>query len=197
MLQSHTMSPSHLSRFLLSLPLILSLVPPAVAQDVPEAELEALYGAAYPGVGVRLSAIVPGSSCTTGQVPVFDATGSIFACGTVASGGGLSTVETDGTLDGDGSSGDPLGVADDGIDNAQLADNSVREPEIQANARCYSEMEKRHGVFELRERICPDPSGGTSGQVCARNTAGTAYELVTPSGGAAAEPNRWWRSNAS
>ena len=34
----------------------------------------------------------------------------------------------------------------------------------------------------VSERLCPDPSTGTSGQVCARNAAG-AYVLVTPSGG--------------
>ena len=35
----------------------------------------------------------------------------------------------------------------------------------------------------IEERLCPDPSGGSSGQVCARNTAGDSYELITPSGG--------------
>ena len=38
------------------------------------------------------------------------------------------------------------------------------------------------GLAELRdsatELLCPNPSGGTAGQVCARNTAGDAYELV-------------------
>ena len=28
------------------------------------------------------------------------------------------------------------------------------------------------------ERLCPDPSGGTANQICARNAAGDAYELV-------------------
>ena len=31
---------------------------------------------------------------------------------------------------------------------------------------------------DLHNRVCPAASGGTDGQVCARNTAGTAYELV-------------------
>ena len=31
---------------------------------------------------------------------------------------------------------------------------------------------------DLHNRVCPAASGGTAGQVCARNTAGTAYELV-------------------
>ena len=34
-----------------------------------------------------------------------------------------------------------------------------------------------------RSLLCPDPSGGTAGQVCARNTAGDAYELVDQSAG--------------
>ena len=161
---------------------------------------------------------------------------------------GLSSVDSNSTLDGDGTSGDPLGIADDGVDTDQLADdavtqaklannsvhagqiganavdsseiasdavgtselnddavteakiadsavgheqlaaNSVRESEIQANAVGHSEMaDAAVGVVELRddaaERLCPDPSGGTSGQVCARNAAGDAYELVTQSGG--------------
>ena len=163
-------------------------------------------------------------------------------------GGGLSAVTSDGTLDGDGTTGDPLMVADGGVDTTQLADdavtqaklannsvhadqiagnavdsseiaadavgtselsddavteakiadsavgfqqlaaNSVREAEIQANAVGHSEMaDAAVGVVELRddaaERLCPDPSTGTSGQVCARNAAGDAYELVAQSGG--------------
>ena len=31
---------------------------------------------------------------------------------------------------------------------------------------------------DLHNRVCPEASEGTDGQVCARNTAGTAYELV-------------------
>ena len=167
---------------------------------------------------------------------------------TINATGGLATVSTDSTLDGDGSAADLLGVADAGVDTTQLADdavtqaklannsvhaaqiganavdsseiaanavgtseleadavteakiadsavgheqlsaNSVRESEIQANAVGHSEMaDAAVGIVELRaeatERLCPDPSGGTNGQVCARNAAGDAYELVTPSGG--------------
>ena len=69
-------------------------------------------------------------------------------------------------------------LADDSVHNAQLASNSVRADEIQANAVGTSEL-----VDDVTERLCPDPSGGTSGQVCARNAAGDAYELVTQSGG--------------
>ena len=36
---------------------------------------------------------------------------------------------------------------------------------------------------EIDTRACPDPSVGTAGQVCARNTAGDAYELVDQTGG--------------
>ena len=153
-------------------------------------------------------------------------------------GGGLSTVATDATIDGDGSTGNPLGIADDAVTQAKLANNSVhaaqiganavgsseiasgavgsseieagavteanmaansvgheqltsnsvRVDEIQANAVGHAEMQDAAvGVVELRddaaERLCPDPGTGTSGQVCARNAAGDAYELVTQSGG--------------
>ena len=163
-------------------------------------------------------------------------------------GGGLSSVTSNGTLTGDGTAGDPLGIADGGVDTTQLADdavtqakladnsvhaaqiganavdsseiaanavgtselnadavteakiadsavgheqlasNSVRVDEIQANAVGHSEMQDAAvGVVELRDdaadRLCPDPSTGTDGQVCARNTAGDAYELVTQTGG--------------
>ena len=40
-----------------------------------------------------------------------------------------------------------------------------------------------HLTAALSARVCPDPSTGTAAQVCSRNTAGTAYELTTPSGG--------------
>ena len=163
-------------------------------------------------------------------------------------GGGLSAVATDATLDGIGTTGDRLGIADGGVDTLQIADNavtqaklannsvhaaqiganavgtseisanavgtselsadavtnanladdsvhndqlaanSVRADEIQANAVGHSEMQDAAvGVAELRddaaERLCPDPGTGTSGQVCARNAAGDAYELVTQTGG--------------
>ena len=79
-------------------------------------------------------------------------------------------------------------IADSAVGFQQLAANSVREPEIQANAVGHSEMaDAAVGVAELRddaaERLCPDPGTGTSGQVCARNAAGDAYELVTSTGG--------------
>ena len=48
---------------------------------------------------------------TDGQVVTYKATGTTLEWTTKGSGGGLSTVDTDTTLTGDGSSGDPLGVA--------------------------------------------------------------------------------------
>ena len=79
-------------------------------------------------------------------------------------------------------------MADNSVGHEQLTSNSVRVDEIQANAVGHSEMQDAAvGVAELRDdaadRLCPDPSSGTSGQVCARNAAGDAYELVTQSGG--------------
>ena len=190
------------------------------------------------------------ASGTDGQVLTRTATSQAWETptGGGGGGGGLSSVSTNATLEGDGTIGDPLGVADEGVDtdqladdavdtdqiaddavtqaklannsvhaaqiganavdsseiasdavgtneleddavtnakladdsvhNVQLASNSVRADEIQANAVGTSEL-----VGDVTERLCPDPSGGTSGQVCARNAAGDAYELVTQSGG--------------
>ena len=200
--------------------------------------------------GSVTAAKMDSGSAADGQVATADGSGGT-AYETLPTGGGgmgLSSVESNSTLDGDGTTGDPLGIADDGVDTDQLADdavtqaklannsvhagqiganavdsseiaanavgtselnddavteakiadsavgheqlaaNSVRESEIQANAVGHSEMaDAAVGVVELRddaaERLCPDPSGGTSGQVCARNAAGDAYELVTQSGG--------------
>jgi hypothetical protein len=42
-----------------------------------------------------------------------------------AGSGGTSGVETDGTLDGSGTSGSPLGIAEDGVGTTELADGSV------------------------------------------------------------------------
>ena len=79
-------------------------------------------------------------------------------------------------------------MADNSVGHEQLTSNSVRVDEIQANAVGHSEMQDAAvGIVELRddaaERLCPDPGTGTSGQVCARNAAGDAYELVTQTGG--------------
>ena len=44
--------------------------------------------------------------------------------------GGLSAVTSDATLNGDGTSSDPLGVADEGVDTTQLADSAVETSKI-------------------------------------------------------------------
>ena len=49
-------------------------------------------------------------------------------------GSGLSAVSSDATLDGDGTSSDPLGVADGGVDTTQLADDAVTQAKIADNA---------------------------------------------------------------
>ena len=67
--------------------------------------------------------LAPGG--TDGQVLTRTATGKEWADAT-GMGGGLTTVASDATLSGDGTSGSPLGVADDSITTLQLADSAVR-----------------------------------------------------------------------
>ena len=69
-------------------------------------------------------------------------------------------------------------IEDLGVSTDKYAADSVTGEKV-ADATLGDE----HLDADLAERICPDPGTGSSGQVCARNTAGTAYELVTPSGG--------------
>ena len=61
----------------------------------------------------------------TSQVLSWDGSAMTWADQT-GMGGGLLTVASDATLSGDGTSGDPLGVADDSITTLQLADSAVR-----------------------------------------------------------------------
>ena len=49
-------------------------------------------------------------------------------------GGGLSAVTSDATLDGDGTTGDPLGVADGGVGTTQLADDAVTQAKLANNS---------------------------------------------------------------
>ena len=63
-------------------------------------------------------------SGTVGQVLTRTGAGKEWADAT-GMGGGLLTVASDATLSGDGTSGDPLGVADDSITTVQLADLAV------------------------------------------------------------------------
>ena len=55
-------------------------------------------------------------------------------------GGGLSAVSTDATMDGDGTAGDPLGIADGGVTQAKLANNSVHAAQLAANSVHASEI---------------------------------------------------------
>ena len=54
--------------------------------------------------------------------------------GTSSDGGGLSAVSSDATLDGDGTSSDPLGIADGGVDTTQLADDAIDSDKIADDA---------------------------------------------------------------
>ena len=52
----------------------------------------------------------------------------------VPAGGGGGTVSTDGTIDGDGSPTDLLGLADDAVTTAKIEDDAVTTAKIAANA---------------------------------------------------------------
>ena len=55
-------------------------------------------------------------------------------------GGGLSSVATDSTLDGDGTASDTLGIADDGVDSDQLADDAVTHAKMADNSVAHAQM---------------------------------------------------------
>ena len=59
-------------------------------------------------------------------------------------------------------------IVDNTIPTDKYGNNTVTEAKI---------------ADSIVEKLCPDPSTGSSGQVCARNSAGDGYELVTASGG--------------
>ena len=64
------------------------------------------------------------SGGTTNQILGWTSSGQVWTDPT-GMGGGLTTVNSDGTLSGTGVSGDPLGVADDSITTVQLANLAV------------------------------------------------------------------------
>ena len=55
-------------------------------------------------------------------------------------GGGLSSVATDSTLDGDGTASDTLGIADDGVDSDQLANDAVTHAKMADNSVAHAQM---------------------------------------------------------
>ena len=69
-------------------------------------------------------------------------------------------------------------IEDLGVSTDKMAADSVTNAKLADGAAAFVNLDA-----DLAERICPDPSTGSAGQTCARNTAGTAYELVTPQGG--------------
>ena len=78
-------------------------------------------------------------SAADGQVATADGSGGV-AFETLPTGGGgmgLSSVESNSTLEGDGTTGDPLGIADDGVDTDQLAADAVTQAKLANNSsRC-------------------------------------------------------------
>ena len=87
--------------------------------------------------------------------------------------GGLTAVETDATLGGDGTNGDPLGIADGGVDTTQLADDAVTADKVE-NAL----------LARVPASALPAPSNANNGKVV--GLTATAYAAVdAPAGGGA------------
>ena len=107
--------------------------------------------------------------------------------GQAGGGGGLASVTSDATLDGDGTNADPLGVADGGIGNAQMGvnsvhnaqmvDNSVRGPEIQARAVTVEKMNS--GTATDGHVATADGSGGVAYEAAAGGTDDQTAAEVT------------------
>ena len=87
-------------------------------------------------------------------------------------GGGLTAVETDATLSGDGTSGSALGIADGGVDTTQLTDDAVTADKVE-NAL----------LARVPASALPAPSNANNGKVV--GLTATAYAAVdAPAGGA-------------
>lgn len=73
----------------------LILTAAGLCGQIPQAELEALYGAAYPGSGIRSTAIVPQSPCATGQYLRVNSAGTGIECASVTASATTFTALTD------------------------------------------------------------------------------------------------------
>ena len=86
--------------------------------------------------------------------------------------GGLTAVETDATLTGDGTSGNALGIADGGVDTTQLANDAVTVDKVEDAL-----------LARVPASALPAPSNANNGKVV--GLTATAYAAVdAPAGGA-------------
>lgn len=91
--------------------------------------------------------------------------------------GGLSTVTSDGTLTGDGTSGSPLGVADNAITAARLAANAVTSASVRDNSLTAADLGANSvGTSELNTIDAP-----SDGEVLSYN--GTALTWTSAASG--------------
>ena len=87
-------------------------------------------------------------------------------------GGGLTAVETNATLSGDGTSGNALGIADGGVDTTQLANDAVTADKVEDAL-----------LARVPSSALPAPSNANNGKVV--GLTATAYAAVdAPTGGA-------------
>ena len=89
--------------------------------------------------------------------------------------GGISSVATDSTIDGDGSTGSPLSLADAAVTDAKIVDmaaskltGTIDDARIPASIARDTELPAANRLI---------PSGGTTGQVLAK-ASGTAYDIA-------------------
>ena len=106
-------------------------------------------------------------------------------------GGGGGTVSTDATLDGDGSAGDPLSLADDAVTTAKIAVNAVHTNKINDSA---VHTAKINDAAVTTDKLADDAvtvdkmdsGSATDGHVAtADGSGGVAFEAATGGGGGA------------
>ena len=88
---------------------------------------------------------------------------------------GVTTVSTDGTIDGDGSAGGRLSLADGAVSTAKIVNNAVTTAKLANDS--VNEDKLTDGVVE---RLLPEPTDNQSdsGKIAALNNTGDGYVLV-------------------
>ena len=99
----------------------------------------------------------------------------------VDAGGGSGTVATDGTIDGDGSTGDPLSLADNSVGTIKLTNRSVSEPKLDMHNSAGDGQVITWNNSQTRMEW-RTPAGGGTGTVSSDSTLTGTGAPVTPLG---------------
>ena len=174
--------------------------------QIPDAELEALYGAAYPGSGVRSTAIVPQSPCAAGEYFTVNSAATGFECGTITAsadftdlGDTPSSITADLCVKGN-NAGDALTFGQCAAGGGGMADGVVSDADFTVSGSTFTLTLERTeggsnlmGDFELTPATIPDLSASkiTSGTFSASRipnlsalkiTSGTLDDARIPTG---------------